>query len=139
MTRLSCILFCILVSFASAEKVFAQDVTVTKDDWNACLTYQAKFSEHREVISRLSVDLEREKHAASHCAGLNAALQDEVNRARNSTKVVEAPRPLAMLFVAIGGGAAATAGAFLISDYSVAGGILIGVGAAGIIFTGVWW
>lgn len=117
----------------------AQDVTVTQDDWRACLTYQAKYRDNQETIRRLGKLVEQEKHAASFCTGLYQAAVADLDRERAKVRVTEMSKSWVVFASLVVSGASAASGAFLVSDFPLAGGVLIGAGSVGIILNGVFW
>jgi len=117
----------------------AQTVPVATEDWNACLTYQAKYRENRDTIRRLGELVEREKHAASFCTGLYEAALVDLDRERNRAPVTTPGRSWLTFAALVASGAAAAAGGFIVSDLPIVGGVLIGAGATGIVLSGVFW
>lgn len=122
------------------SEAMAQDVTITADAWDACTKYQAAFRTNKATISKLSTDLEKEKHAASSCAGALEATRIELTTARVKASMPSSTNPSWLVFgLLIASGAATTAGGFIIQDSPVVGGVLLGAGSVGIIINGVFW
>lgn len=126
----------LLIAMTSA-RAEAQELPagLTGEDWQACLRYQAKVEEQTALISRLSVQIEKEKHTASSCAGALQTLNAQLIKSEKPVAKEDSRPVWVTVLVAGASGAAVASGLFLLSDYPGPGGALAGVGAAGLVLS----